>query len=116
MFDIELKQELNSIKLQYNSTLYKVDGFDYQLNPFAFIKDSNKISLINLRDFQTVEIIDSFIGNQNNDWIKNHNLLNFKIENVAEGQIYELIDVQDKSEQMKNQNKTEIRKISIKIP
>ncbi|CDW86511.1 UNKNOWN [Stylonychia lemnae] len=86
---------------------FNVQYYDYDLNPFAFVKDYEKISLINFRNYQIIRVIDSrYIYNN-----KNGRLINMRIYKEGESQqIYRLFDVQ------RSDRSAEIREIRLRIP
>ncbi|CDW73484.1 UNKNOWN [Stylonychia lemnae] len=90
ILDIEKREQLYSIKLSQESHIFAVQEFDYEMNPFAFVKDEEKISLINMRNCKIVKVIDSKYG----EWDKQGSLINIRISKEQTEQTYRLFDVQ----------------------
>ncbi|CDW79313.1 UNKNOWN [Stylonychia lemnae] len=109
IFDIEQRKQIHQIKLAKHPHIFVVQDYDYELNPFAFVKDNEKISLINLRNYQIVKVIDSKY-NHFLSWNKNGSLINERIKKEEAGSIYRLIDVQ------RDNTSVEIREIIVKLP
>ncbi|CDW77616.1 UNKNOWN [Stylonychia lemnae] len=110
IYNIELKNQINSIKLQSWSYLYGIDGYDYDLNPFAFIKELNQVSVINFRNYQIVKVVDSEFSHRLN---KSQCLVSMKL-NDETGNKYKLYDVQVTKQD--SQYVSKLREIIIQIP
>ncbi|CDW72039.1 UNKNOWN [Stylonychia lemnae] len=106
IFDILKRYYKNSIKLSESPHIFRVQEYDYETNPFAFLKDEEKISLINLRNCQIIKIIDAKY-NHLMSWNKNGSLINKRVAS-EDGKFYRLVDLQ------RDEKFFEIREIMIK--
>ncbi|CDW83517.1 UNKNOWN [Stylonychia lemnae] len=110
IFESRKKKQIHCIKLQGNPYIFKLEDYDYELNPIAFVKDNQRISLINLKNYQIVKVIDSKY-NHLHSRRKESSLKHLRINKEEAEKVYKLIDVQ------RDQDKkfVEIREIIVNL-
>ncbi|CDW86538.1 UNKNOWN [Stylonychia lemnae] len=110
IYNIELKKEIQSIELKSWSFIYAIDKYDYELNPFAFIKEYNQVSVINFINYQMVKVVDSEFIHFGN---KSQCLAIMKLKDET-GNKYQLYDVQ--VDEKDSQYVSKLRDIIIQMP
>ncbi|CDW77967.1 UNKNOWN [Stylonychia lemnae] len=110
IFDIKRKQYIVNVKLPSISYLYGIAGYDYNYNPFAFIKDDNQVSLINFRNQKIVKVVNSVFSHQ---IYKSQCFANKQLKKTDRNKFI-FYDVQNI--ELDSIQKSEIRMFSIEMP
>ncbi|CDW79171.1 UNKNOWN [Stylonychia lemnae] len=98
-----------SIQLQKRPHLFPIHQYNFNLNPFAFIQDQESISIINLRNYSSTNLIALKFSDLKSRK-KQQSLVNYKIKGKENFNTYKLIYLN------KMQELTQIREVKIKIP
>ncbi|CDW76125.1 camk family protein kinase [Stylonychia lemnae] len=105
ILDVKYKVELQSIDLSKGSFIYPVLNYDFTTYPFAFVKDEHSVSLINMSNYQIVNVIKSNCSRSDNQQL---------IQERSQDNTFRFIDIQLFEKDQKYQN--EIREIEITMP